>query len=264
MADPKQEMIESIQRMVARLLATTAPGVGLALIGGFRYRFLDDGPRVSRDIDYSWNGDLEAKQDELVAAFRRRLLPEVRRSLGYNGSATPHAGPEGPSPVVRTVLLAFWRDGEPHSRIEIPVDITGMGRIDKLVVKTVGGVSYPTVSDRDMIENKIVAVFSRSFLQHRDLLDIFMFASHLSDSSPERISMKFIEIQISPDRVRSKLGDLQTGGSGHIRAIDELIATQFDAPRAANLTLSGGGKMVFEQVLEILRAQVSEFTGGQR
>ncbi|MDP6544401.1 MAG: hypothetical protein QGH60_10445 [Phycisphaerae bacterium] len=264
MGDLKEEVTETIQRMVVRLLATTRSGVGLALIGGFRYRFLDQGPRVSRDIDYHWSGDLAAKQSELVAAFRQRLLPEVRRQLGYTGSAAPHAGPEGDSPLVSAVLLAFWRDGEASSRIELPVEITRICCADGLTVKTMDGVTYPTASDQDMIESKVIAVFARSFLQHRDLLDIFLFANHLAVSSPERIDGKLTELGIDRGRTARRLSDLAAGRSYHGRTIGELIDTQVEPDAAENLVLGGGGEMVFDRVIEILSRQVADFIGGDQ
>jgi len=264
MGDPKQEVIEAIQRMVVRLLATTGSGVGLALIGGFRYRFLDAGPRVSRDIDYHWSGDLAAKRGELIATFKRRLLREVSRRLGYTGSVAPRSGPDGPSPLVSAVLLAFWRDGEASSRIELPVEITRICCADDLVVKTMDGVTYPTASDRDMIESKVIAVFSRIFLQHRDLLDIFLFANHLAVSSPERIDGKLTELGIDRGRIANRLSDLAVGRSYHSRCIGELIDTQVEAPAAANMVLGGGGEMVFDRVIEILRRQVAGFMGAGR
>ena len=264
MGDPKQEVTETIQRMVVRLLATTRSGVGLALIGGFRYRFLDRGPRVSRDIDYHWAGDLAAKRSELIAAFKRNLLPEVRRQLGYTGSVAPHAGPDGDSPLVSVVLLAFWKDGEASSRIELPVEITRICCADDLVVKTMDGVAYPTASDQDMIENKIIAVFNRSFLQHRDLLDIFLFANHLAASSPERIDGKLAELGMDRGRMQKRLSDLVAGRSRHSGAIGGLIDTQIEPDTAANLVLGGGGEMVFDRVIEILRMQVADFMAGEQ
>jgi hypothetical protein len=262
MGDAKQEVTEAIQRMAVRLLATTHSGVGLALIGGFRYRFLDHGPRVSRDIDYHWDGDLQAKRDELITVFKRGLLPEVHRKLGYTGEATPHTGPEGESPAVSVVRLAFWKEGEAASRIELPVEITRIGCADGLTVKTMDGVTYPTPSDQDMIENKIIAVFARSFLQHRDLVDIFMFANHLAASSPQRIDAKLTEMGIDRGRLEKRLGDLEAGRVYHSGAIGDLIGTQVEAEAAANLVIGGGGAMVFECVMEILRQQVADFLGG--
>lgn len=264
MSDPKQEVTEEIQRMAVRLLATTGAGFELALIGGFRYRLLDQGPRISRDIDYHWAGDLVAKRDELIDTFRRRLLPDVRRKFGYSGSASPPAGPEGESPAISAVMLAFWRDGEASSRIELPVEITRVRCADDLVVKPVDGVVYLTASDQDMIENKIIAVFARSFLQHRDLVDLFMFASHLAPSSPERIERKLTDIGIDRGRAGKRLDDLTAGRVRHIGVIDNIIDTQVDAEVAANLTSGGGGAMVFDRVIEILRGQTAGFMGGVR
>jgi predicted nucleotidyltransferase component of viral defense system len=87
----KLQETDKLQRVVARLVATSPAGVNLLLIGGFRYRLLDNSQRFSVDIDYHWGGDLEAKQRELLSRCRRVILGQVRRELGYEGSALcPH------------------------------------------------------------------------------------------------------------------------------------------------------------------------------
>ena len=65
---------DRLQRVVARLVAISPAGVNLLLIGGFRYRLLDNSQRFSVDIDYHWGGDLDAKQQELLALCRRVIL----------------------------------------------------------------------------------------------------------------------------------------------------------------------------------------------
>jgi hypothetical protein len=77
---------DRLQKVVARLVATSPAGVSLLLIGGFRYRLLNNSQRFSVDIDYHWEGNLEAKQRELLALCRRVILGQVRRELGYEGS----------------------------------------------------------------------------------------------------------------------------------------------------------------------------------
>ena len=49
---------DRLQRVVASLIASSPAGVNLLLIGGFRYRLLDNSQRFSVDIDYHWGGDL--------------------------------------------------------------------------------------------------------------------------------------------------------------------------------------------------------------
>jgi len=261
MGDPKQEIVEAIQRMVVRLLATTRSGVGLALIGGFRYRLLDRGPRVSKGIDYHWGGELVDKRDELIAVFNRRLLPEVFRKFRYAGSAKPHCGPEGESPVVAVIQLAFWRDRQAYSRMEIPVDIVRISCLDDLTVKIIDGVAYPTLSDQDMIENKVIAVLARNFLQHRDLLDTFLFANNLAFDSPERIDRKLAQIGVGVSRAADRLDALTAGRDRHIRAIDDLIANQVDPDVAANLRLGGGAAMVFDSAAATASRQAAVFLG---
>ena len=65
---------DRLQRAVARLVAISPAGVNLLLIGGFRYRLLDNSQRFSVDIDYHWGGDLAAKHRELLALCRRVIL----------------------------------------------------------------------------------------------------------------------------------------------------------------------------------------------
>ncbi len=122
--------IERIQRLVVRLLATHPAGHGLCLVGGFRYRLLNESARASSDLDYHWEGDLHNKQMEIVDLFRSKLLPEVKRQFGYDGDVRPAMGPDAESPVVRTVDLAFYRAQQPGSRVEIPVDIIRVARLD--------------------------------------------------------------------------------------------------------------------------------------
>lgn len=124
MIPDKRKEVEAIQKIIARHVATHPVGRNLALIGGFRYRFLDASVRISNDIDYHWDGDLEEKQRKLIDSFRSGLLLEVSRLLGYSGNVSAHSGPDTDSPVVRVVDLSFWKDGVPYSQIEIPVEVT--------------------------------------------------------------------------------------------------------------------------------------------
>ena len=146
--------IERIQTLTVRILATHPAGCGLCLVGGFRYRLLNESARASSDIDYHWEGDLQSKQEEIIDLFRSKLLPEVKRQFSYDGDVRPAMGPDAESPVVRTVDLAFYRAQEPGSRIEIPVDIMSVARLDPPMVRTVEGTVLLTVSDADMIESK--------------------------------------------------------------------------------------------------------------
>ena len=183
-------VVERIQRAAARIIATHPAGHQLCLIGGYRYRLLNASARASIDIDYHWEGDLQRKQMEIVDLLRSKLLPEVKRELGYDGDIRPAAGPEAESPAVRIVEMAFYRVQDPGSRIEIPIEITSVARHDAPMVKTIAGTVFLTVSDGDMIESKILACLNRPFFQVRDILDIFLFQDTLPPDAPVRLSKK--------------------------------------------------------------------------
>lgn len=249
--------IEAIQRMVTRTVATHPAGRNVVLIGGFRYRFLDESVRSSDDIDYHWPGDLDEKQRELVALFSRTLLPEVRRRFRHEGRAAPRSGPDVDSPVVRTVDLAFWQDAVAYSRIEIPVELTRIVCADPIIVRTAGGTVYQTASDGDMIESKIVAIVNRTVLRHRDIVDLFLFQNRLLPDSGRRIAAKLRTLKIPHSAILTVVADLLKHKDYHAKAVQAVLDTQVDAAAAAHLNDAGGGMMVLDAALQLLSKNVA-------
>lgn len=247
---------EELQRLIVRTVAVGPAGRNLILIGGFRYRFLDNSVRASRDVDYHWDGDLAEKQNELVALFQRTLLPEVRRALQYDGSATPALGPDADSPVVRVVDLAFWKSGVPGSRIEIPVEITRIARMDPTVPVVKQGTVYPTASEKDMVESKVIALLNRTFVEHRDLVDVYLFQNQLSDDCRERLRIKFDDLGIGEAAIRKRIADFVAHPNYHAQAIQTVVDEQLAPGSAAAITDAGGGRLILETVLRLLERYV--------
>lgn len=247
------ETLEALQRMVARLVATSPAGEGLRLVGGMRYRLLDGSCRTSLDIDYHWDGDLEAKRDEILALFEKKLLPEVRRRLGHDGAAEPLMGPDADSPSVKTIALWACRLDVPGSRIELPVDVTRIACLDPPVARTIGGTVYLTASDADMAESKVIALVERVFTQDRDLLDLFLFQSALPPDARTRLKKKLSRLAVAGKGVEKRLEALRAGAGVRARGVDRIIEEQVDGPAAANLKAAGGGKVICATVLALLR-----------
>jgi len=203
----KTELIEAdrLQRLVANSIARSPAGVNLLLIGGFRYRLLDNSQRFSVDIDYHWGGDLEAKQRELLSLCRRVILGQVRRELGYEGSASVRTGPDADSPNARFIDLRFWKA---DLQVEIPLELTQIVCLDPPTIRTAGGTVHATPSDTDLIESKIIAVLNRLFLQHRDLVDVFLYADKLQPDSPVRLKQKVVKLNLSLETVTRRLKEL--------------------------------------------------------
>ena len=240
---------DKLQRVVARLVATSPVGVNLLLIGGFRYRLLDNSQRFSVDIDYHWGGDLEAKQQELLALCRRVILGQVRRELGYEGSVSVRTGPAADSPNARFVDLRFWQ-GNTH--IEIPLEVTQIICLDPSIIRTAGGTVHPTPSDADLIESKVIAVLNRIFLQHRDLVDIFLHGDKLRPDSPARLKQKLAKMELRPEMVAQSLKDLQENREYHATAIQKVIDQQMDPTVAQQMDSGGGGRAVLDSALNLI------------
>ena len=250
-------MLEQIQELVTKQLATSPAGSGLCLIGGFRYRLLDHSARISRDVDYHWDGDLAIKQSDIVALLRQKLLPEVKQTFHYDGDVRPATGSDADSPAVRIIDLAFWKLGVPNSRIELPIDITSIPCLDGPVAKTVAGTIYLTASNADMIESKVLALLNRTVLEQRDFCDLFMFSSHLLDNSSQRIAQKLKLISFPPERVQARLRAIMESRAYHIRAIEDVIEQQLDKTVAVNLKLAGGGAMILDSACKTLVDRLS-------
>jgi hypothetical protein len=244
--------LERIQRLVARTIATHPAGHNLLLIGGFRYRLLDQSARLSLDIDYHWAGDLPAKQEELVALCRRRILPLVRRQLGYQGVARAATGPGTDSVAARLVDLAFGKPDVAMSRIEIPLEVTRVQHVDPVTVRTSGGVVYPTLTEADLIEAKAIAVVNRVHLAHRDLVDLFLFGDCFLSDSAVRLRAKLAALSIDPTQVTGRLEDLRQNLQYHARATQAVLDGQLNSVGAANVNAAGGGETVVRQALEHL------------
>jgi len=252
MPTESSDLTERIQRLVASLVATHPAGVGLRVVGGFRYRLLDRGPRRSIDIDYHWDGDLAAKRQELIALCERRLLPDIRRQFGLDGrvAAAARAGDE--SVAVATVELAFWKLGSALGRIEIPIDVIRIECLDPPAARTADGVVYRTASDADMIESKVISILMRTFLEHRDLLDLHLFASHLRADAADRLEAKLARLGAEGSQLERRLADLAGAADRHARALDAVIRDQLDPAAATTLADCGGGHTVLEHVRGLL------------
>lgn len=252
----KREVVEEIQRTAARLLATNPAGHGLFLIGGFRLRYLDGSSRMSNDIDYHWDGNLDTKQKKIISLFRRKLLPEVKLRLKYDGTVSPATGPDADTASVRTVLLAFYQEGVPYSRIEIPVDITRIVCLDAPVVRTMDGVVFVTASDADIVESKLISVLERIVIAGRDLVDLFLFQNRFTPDSRGRLHRKFLQLSLDEQTIAQRLRDMQKNREHHIRSIDEVIAGQLDPEVASSIKQAGGAATVFDSVMNILQDQL--------
>jgi hypothetical protein len=253
----KSQTVEGMQKLVAGLIAVSPAGHRLCLIGGFRYRLLSQSCRTSLDIDYHWEGSLDDKQRELVDLLKSKLLPEVKRRFGYDGTVCPAAGPDAESPCVRTVLVAFYRLEPVADRIELPVEITRIICLDPPVVRTVAGTVYLTASDADMVESKVIALFNRGFLQARDILDLFLFQDSFVPDSAQRLRSKFDMLPISPSVLADRCARLRVNRVVHVRAIARIIDDQVDAAVAANLKAAGGGNMIFDAVVALLTSKLA-------
>jgi hypothetical protein len=247
----KPEIIEKLQQLTARIVATNAPGEGLLLIGGFRYRWLDNSARMSMDIDYHWSGDLTKKQKALASLFERRLLPDVKRNFGYEGTVA-EASALDESPMVKTIDLAFYKINVPFSRIEIPVDLIIISCLDGPVTRTKNGTVFLTASDADMVESKIISLMLRSSIKQRDLLDLFLFKNSLVSDSAARLERKMHSLHIMPEAIERLLANLEKNRSLHIKALDTILDSQVDPGARRAIRMTGGAELVFETALAIV------------
>ncbi len=248
--------------LVAKVVATHRPGQGLPLVGGFRFRLLNDSPRMSADVDYHWEGDLEEKRTEIAGLLKREFLPRAEEDFGYVGRAVPARGPGDESPLVKVVTVFLHRPDLKGSRIEIPVDITRIERLDEPVVVTKEGTVYLTLSDMDMIEAKVLAVYNRTFPEIRDVVDLFLFHDYLGEDSEERIRRKMETMSLDSSLALASVEKLADASRRHMAALEEILDAQVDEHAADRIREGGGAAMVFDRGMETLRKMLGRTAGG--
>jgi hypothetical protein len=145
--------------------------------------------------------------------------------------------------------LRFWK-GDLH--IEIPLEITQILCLDPPTIRTAGGTVHPTPSDADLIESKVIAVLNRIFLQHRDLVDIFLYGDKLRPDSAARLKQKVAKMELRPESVARRLKDLQENRDYHAAAIQKVIDEQMDATVAQQMNAGGGGRAVLDAALNLV------------
>ena len=261
MESDRRILLETAQHMIVRFIATTPVGEGLRLIGGFRHRLLDGSCRTSLDIDYHWDGDLEKKRDEILAALGKKLIGELERQLDHEATVAAPMGPDADSPLVKTALISLFRPHVPARRIEIPIDVTRIACLDPPVVRTAGGTVYLTVSDADMAESKMLALCQRVYVQQRDILDLFLFQDALGAEARMRLNEKLRAFAVKPGDVMERLDGLRRNLSVHARGVDAIIDQQVDTPSARHLMQAGGGMMICKAVFDLM-ADLLHAAGG--
>lgn len=248
----RAETIEQVQRWAARIIAMNREGVGLRLIGGFRYRLIDGSSRMSADLDYHWDRDLESKRDEVVRLLQRQLVPEVKRRLGFDGSVYPSSAPGEESAFVKTLEVALFAPGGAPGRLEIPVHITRIPCMDPPVAATVDGTVHLTASDADMVESKILAVFLRAPAAARDFMDLFLFRDRLHADAPDRLASKCAGMNLTPAWMNDAWRRIQQQESVVEVGIQRVLSEQVDSPVADNVRLAGGAEMVCREAMRLI------------
>jgi hypothetical protein len=137
------------------------------------------------------------------------------------------------------------------------VEITRILCRDAMTLRTVGGTVYATASDADLIEGKIIAVINRIFVEHRDLVDLFLFGDRLLIDSPGRVSEKLGQAQLDREFLRRRLDDLVQNAAYHARAVQNIIDSQLEVSVAAQINAAGRGRLVFDRALQLIRSHVT-------
>jgi SOS response regulatory protein OraA/RecX len=107
-------------------------------------------------------------------------------------------------------------------------------------------------SDADLVESKVIAVLNRLFLQHRDLVDVFLYADKLQADSPTRLHQKLVQMQIPAETIMRRLKDLQDNQQYHATTIQKVIDEQMETTVGHQMNAGGGGKTVLDSVLSVL------------
>ena len=135
--------------------------------------------------------------------------------------------------------------------------------MDPMVPVVKQGTVYPTASERDMVESKVIALLNRTFVKHRDFVDLYLFQNQLSDACRERLQSKFGDLGMAEEPIRKRITDFAAYPDYHAKAIQAIIDDQLEPSAAASVNDAGGGKLILDTVLHLLERYVLGQNGGQ-
>lgn len=242
--------IEAIQRVIVPLVARHPAGVGLRLIGGSRFYLLDRSSRFSRDLDYDTSEELAVKQAAVLRVLQTKLVPDLAERFGVETLVAPLEGKDA-SPSVHELQVAFRPEGWERP-VVVSVQILSIVSLDGQENRLFEGTMVPTVSDADLVESKVIAIFNRIHLAHRDLVDLFLFQHGLRPDSAGRMQAKLARLGIGADLVARQLADFREHPDFHAKGIGQIVREEVEPIQARRLEESGGGRAILEAVRAIL------------
>ncbi len=89
-------------------------------------------------------------------------------------------------------------------------------------------------------------------------LDIFLFQDALLPDAPARLSQKLRELAIPLADAIKKLDRFALNRAVHVRETERLLGEQVAPAVTANLRAAGGGAMVWDSVIRLLRDTLSK------
>jgi predicted nucleotidyltransferase component of viral defense system len=238
-----EDTLERLQKKIAKTIASGS-GRQLLLIGGFRYRLIDNSIRQSMDIDYHCLENIDEVKKSLISLFNRRLFPEIKREFGLDGSII---GKTDLEKTEYTIELSFYNQ---TSRFEIPVDLINITCMDNPEIRIINGLIYLTVSDADMVESKILSLISR--LQDRDLLDLYLFKDRLLPNSANRLQKKLNVLNLSVSELTKLIKILQKNYTLHVKNLNKIIEERVNK-NMQEMLQSVGTNSILDSIIELLK-----------
>jgi hypothetical protein len=92
----------------------------------------------------------------------------------------------------------------------------------------------------------------RTTLQHRDLVDLFLFQNALRADAGQRLHTKLEQAGATRADARALVERLRRHADFHVRSVERILDEQIDADMAANLRYAGGGRMMVDEVIRLL------------
>ena len=84
------------------------------------------------------------------------------------------------------------------------------------------------------------------------MVDIFLFANWATADTVARMHGNLARLKLAPDAIAERLGELHAHRARHVKAIEQIVATQLDQSAAAAIRRAGGAAAVFDAALAVL------------
>lgn len=218
--DLKTILIDEIQAFFLEEFYKNPSSNGTVLVGGGRFRHINNSLRFSVDLDFFQDKGFNEKNIQGFISGKFIKLLEQRFGVSARIIETP---PWQKTHNIETIRLLVYDKDNDFYQIEIDFDFIMRKPYSGYEKELFRNVVILTSTNEESLEEKLISVFEREPIKIRDLFDFWYYRDLVKKFDKDRIQKKLKERGVSKDSIEKRLKDFTLHRDYYIREIKNII-----------------------------------------